>query len=87
MTGSSRVVATDSLPFARRMSSSSYRADLSAFLPRQWRHIHNGEIRSQSSWNQTQRSDSYQLAAGMEELSDLRFSNGELSDDAIEEND
>lgn len=84
ITGSSRVIASDTLPFARRMSSTSYRDDLHAALPRQWRHIHNGEINLQSSWGQTQ-GDSYELAAGTAELSSLRF--GELSDDAIEDND
>lgn len=84
MTGSARVVAADTLPFVRRMSATSYHTDVTAALPRQWRHVHNGEIKLQSSWDQsTVESDSYQ-AAGTAALSDLRFSHGELSDDAIE---
>ena len=81
------MVATDTLPFARRMSSTAYRADLHAGLPRQWRHIHSGEIKLQSSWDQTQQVDSYDLAAGTAALSNLKF--GELSgeSDAIEDND
>ena len=85
MTGSARVVAADTLPFVRRMSATSYHTDVTAALPRQWRHVHNGEIKLQSSWDQsTVESDSYHLAAGTAALSDLRFSHGELSDDAIE---
>ena len=89
MTGSSRVVATDTLPFLRRMSATSYHADVTAALPRQWRHIHNGEINLQGSWDQTQTAESerYHLAAGTAALSDLSFSHDELSDDAIEEDD
>lgn len=85
MTGSSRVVAADSLPFARRMSTTSYRADLHAVLPRQWQHVHNGEMQLQSLWDHKLQGDSYEVAAGTAALSSLRF--GELSDDAIEDND
>ena len=86
MTGSARVVATDTLPFVRRMSAASYHTDVTAALPRQWHHVHNGEIKLQSSWEQSPvESDSYQLAASTAALSDLSVSHGELSDDAIEE--
>ena len=86
MTGIARVVATDTLPFVRRMSATSFHTDVTAALPRQWRHVHNGELKLQSSWDQSSgESYSHQLAADTAALSDLRFSHGELSDDAIEE--
>lgn len=88
MTGSSRVVATDTLPFIRRMSATSYHPDVNAALPRQWRHVYNGEIKLQSSWDKsTVESESNELEAGTAALSDLTFLHGELADDAIEESD
>ena len=86
MTGSARMVATDTLPLVRHMSAASHHTDVMAALPRQWRYVRNGEIKLQSSWDQsTVESESCQLAAGTSAMSDLRFSHGELSDDAIEE--
>lgn len=65
------------------MSATSYHPDVNAALPRQWRHVHNGEIKLQSSCDQSAvESESYEAG-----LSDLALSHGELADDAIEESD
>ena len=70
------------------MSATSYHLDVNAALPRQWRHVHNGEMKLQSSWDQsTVESESNELVAGTAALSDLAFLHGELADDAIEESD
>ena len=64
------------------MSATSYHPDVNAALPRQWRHAHNGEIKLQSSWDQ-----STVEPEGNELVANLAFSHGELADDAIEESD
>ena len=85
MTGSARVVATDSLPFLRCMTAVSTNQGLHAGLPKVWSHIHNGDIVSQHLHGQDfAGSHPLDVAAGAAALSGLSIASHELSDDAIE---
>lgn len=85
MTGSARVVATDSLPFVRCMTAMPGHQDLYASLPKSWRHIHNGDIISQRTQEQTTAGTfTSDVSSGIAALSGLGIADLDVSDDAIE---
>lgn len=85
MTGSARVVATDSLPFVRCMTAMPGHQDLYASLPKLWRHIHHGDIISQRTQEQTTAGTfTSDVACGIAAISGLGIADLDVSDDAIE---
>ena len=79
------MVATDSLPFVRRMTAVSTTQGLLAGLPKVWSHIRNGDIVSQHLHGQAFAGNHpLDVAAGAAALSGLSIARHELPDDAIE---
>ena len=81
MTGSARVVATDNLPFVRCMAAIPSSSALTASLPREWTHVHNGDLVSRMQEQPFADGPPLNVAAAM---SELNLAHHELSEDAIE---